>query len=264
MAKVPQKKVFSIERSRGQGKAGAAGASAPRNGKAPAAGTTDRHDELMTALGQIRDALSAIGKVSGGAGAAGGVDIPVPAMSAELLEQYRQEMEASTSLKMEIKELSTAIEKTKREIATLRTGGGDEVPIDAATTQLDAVVQATELATNTILSNVEEVETIAVRLYENARDDEDRELAEDIKLHVIRIMEACNFQDITGQRITKVVRTMKFVDDRISRMLEIWGEDLAGEAGMDETRDEADKALLNGPQLDDQKVTQAEIDAMFE
>jgi len=261
MAKVPQKKVFSIERSRGQGKAGAAGASAPRNGKAPLGGKTDRHDELMTALGQIRDALSAIGSA---AGAPGGFDIPVPAMSAELLEQYRQEMEASTNLKMEVKELSAAIEKTKKEIATLRTGGGDEVPIDAATTQLDAVVQATELATNTILNNVEEIETIAVRLYENAKDDEDRELADDIKLHVIRIMEACNFQDITGQRITKVVRTMKFVDDRITRMLEIWGEEGARDADVAETREEADQALLNGPQLDEQKVTQAEIDAMFE
>ncbi len=261
MAKVPQKTVFSIERSRGQGKAGVAGTPAPRNGKAPLGGNTDRHDQLMTALGQIRDALSAIGSA---AGTAGGPEIPVPAMSAELLEQYRQEMEASTNLKMEIKELSAAIEKTKREIATLRTGGGDEVPIDAATTQLDAVVQATELATNTILSNVEEVETIAVRLYENARDDEDRELADDIKLHVIRIMEACNFQDITGQRITKVVRTMKFVDDRISRMLEIWGEDALGSSDATESQEEADQALLNGPQLDDKKVTQAEIDAMFE
>jgi len=261
MSKVPQKKVFSIERSRGQAKAGRPGASAPRNGNAPSGRPDDRHDELMAALGQIRDALSAIGQA---AGSPGTPDIPVPAMSAELLDQYRQEMEASANLKSEIKELSAAIEKTKREIATLRTGGGDEIPIDSATTQLDAVVQATELATNTILNNVEEIETIAVRFYENAKDDEDRELAEDIKLHVIRIMEACNFQDITGQRITKVVRTMKFVDERIGRMLEIWGEEIAKETGPDEQQNEADQALLNGPQLDDQKVTQAEIDAMFE
>ncbi len=260
MSKAPQKQVFSIERSRNR--AAGAGASSPRAGKAVAGRLDDRHAELMDALGQIRDALSSIG---GGAVDAAAIEKTLPAVSTELLDQYRQEMEASANLKLEIKELSQAIDRTKREIATLRTGGGDEIPIDSATTQLDAVVQATELATNTILNNAEEIETIAVRLYENANDDEERELAEDIKLHIIRIMEACNFQDITGQRITKVVRTMKFVDERIHRMLEIWGEEFAHHAGATDADAEDDAALLNGPQLDqEEKITQAEIDAMFD
>ena len=40
---------------------------------------------------------------------------------------------------------------------------------------------------------------------------------------VIKIFEACNFQDLTGQRITKVVATLKFIETHIVRMMEIWG-----------------------------------------
>ncbi len=260
MSKVPQKKVFSIERNRA--KAAGERPAASRNSRAAGAPLGDRHDELMALLSEIRDTLAGLGP--GAAAAPASVMQAMPAMSTELLEQYRSEMEASANMKAEIKELSAAIARTKKEITSLRTGGGDEVPIDTATTQLDAVVKATELATNTILNNVEEVETIAIRLYENAQDDDDREMAEDIKLHVIRIMEACNFQDITGQRITKVVKTLKFVDERISRMMEIWGEEFE-ELAEEGAAEAADEALLNGPQLDeDERVSQAEIDAMFE
>ena len=40
---------------------------------------------------------------------------------------------------------------------------------------------------------------------------------------MIKIFEACNFQDLTGQRITKVVGTLKFIETHIVRMMEIWG-----------------------------------------
>ena len=47
--------------------------------------------------------------------------------------------------------------------------------------------------------------------------------AVDIQDKVIQIFEACNFQDLTGQRITKVVSTLRFVEDRIMQMMDIWG-----------------------------------------
>ena len=77
--------------------------------------------------------------------------------------------------------------------------------------------------------------------------------------------EACNFQDITGQRITKVVNTLKFVEERIDAMIEIWGEDDIAEVDPSVTPDsEGDSALLNGPALGDEGIDQNDIDKLFD
>ena len=34
---------------------------------------------------------------------------------------------------------------------------------------------------------------------------------------------ACSFQDITGQRTEKVVNVLRFIEQRINAMIEIWG-----------------------------------------
>ena len=84
---------------------------------------------------------------------------------------------------------------------------------------------------------------------------------------VIKIFEACNFQDLTGQRITKVVGTLKFIKTHIVRMLEIWG-------GLDAFKDieaetiaqrQGDTRLLNGPKIAGEAghASQDDIDAMF-
>ena len=84
---------------------------------------------------------------------------------------------------------------------------------------------------------------------------------------MVRIFEACNFQDITGQRITKVVGAIKFIEDRIDRMIEILGGQSAlrdVELPADDVVD-ADAALLAGPQLEtDPKISQDDIDRFFD
>jgi chemotaxis protein CheZ len=134
------------------------------------------------------------------------------------------------------------------------------------TNELDAVVIGTEGATETILSSAEYIDETANTL--SARlGKEDAELANDIRDKVIQIFEACNFQDLTGQRITKVVSTLRFVEDRIMQMMDIWG-------GIETFKDieveqrelkEGDAALLNGPALesDVDVATQDDIDALF-
>ena len=96
---------------------------------------------------------------------------------------------------------------------------------------------------------------------------ESQAVATDIQDQVVQIFEACNFQDLTGQRITKVVNTLKFIEDRIVKMMEIWG-------GLDSFKDieveriaeaTGDAALLNGPKLeaDAGHASQDDIDALF-
>ena len=91
-------------------------------------------------------------------------------------------------------------------------------------------------------------------------------LAVDIQEQVVQIFEACNFQDLTGQRITKIVNTLRFVEERIIRMMDIWG-------GIESFRDIevelehrlGDQGLLNGPALDADEgiASQDDIDALF-
>ena len=84
---------------------------------------------------------------------------------------------------------------------------------------------------------------------------------------VIKIFEACNFQDLTGQRITKVVGTLKFIETHILRMMEIWGglEAFKGIEAETIAQRKGDARLLNGPRIAGESghASQDDIDAMF-
>ena len=135
-----------------------------------------------------------------------------------------------------------------------------------ATRELDAVVDGTERATQQILDAAEVIEEAANSLSASVKQEQEQALAQDIQDHVLRIFEACNFQDLSGQRIAKVLATLQFVEDHIARMMEIWG---GADAFKDYTSAAAAGAepehLLHGPKLDDDSghASQADIDAMF-
>jgi chemotaxis protein CheZ len=165
----------------------------------------------------------------------------------------------------ELRSMSLAIEETKAEIAALRPGQPQDDKLTAVTGELDAVVQATEQATNDILAAVERIDEIAQKLSLNAGDESERLMAEEIQENTTKMFEACNFQDITGQRITKIVNTFKFVEARINAMIQIWGADAIASVGPTTSENEdADAALLNGPQLGDGGINQDDIDKLFE
>ncbi len=171
-------------------------------------------------------------------------------------------------LRIEITRLVKEIGKTKSELATLRhpMANQEQDKISSATNELDAIVEATEQATTEILHSSEEIGGLLEKLrHDGDLDDEQRALIDQIEGKSIAILEACNFQDITGQRITKVVNTMKFIEDRVKSMIDIWGVDAFADLPIpqDEHEDE-DAALLAGPQLEHQGLTQADIDAMFD
>jgi chemotaxis protein CheZ len=81
----------------------------------------------------------------------------------------------------------------------------------------------------------------------------------------MRIFEACNFQDLTGQRIAKVLATLKFIEERVAHMVEIWGGMDALKTYTDGTNDSNRDPLLHGPKLDGDHdhVSQDDVDALF-
>ena len=178
-------------------------------------------------------------------------------------EEYKRRISELNMLKTELKIFSTSIEQTKQEIAALRPPQSDDDRLIAVTYELDAIVNATEHATNTILETAEKIDGMAGNIKAQARDDHLGQLADDISEAVVNIFESCNFQDITGQRITKVVNTLKYVEERVNAMIAIWGEDSFAHIDVQSEEQDADKKLLNGPQLENQGISQDEIDQLF-
>jgi chemotaxis protein CheZ len=169
-----------------------------------------------------------------------------------------------TTLYEELRQLKHAIDQMRLQIAALRHESAPPAPWEKATGELDAVVQATEDATQNIL---EAAETIDALLQQLPGTGVAAEPVEKIADQIIRIFEACNFQDITGQRINKVVSAMKFIETKVERMIEILGgqDALKGIEPVVEEHHDADAKLLEGPQLDpDNQISQNDIDRFFD
>lgn len=157
------------------------------------------------------------------------------------------------------------VARTQAEIAALRdTSAGDD-PLTAASRELREVVDATETATEQILGSAETVEQAVSNMLALAVDPVMRVHLDDALEAVMRIFEAANFQDITGQRVSKVVRALNVVETRLVAIEDLWRPDMAPVIAVPipEVTDD-DRHLLNGPQLDDGGMSQDDIDAMFD
>jgi chemotaxis protein CheZ len=192
---------------------------------------------------------------------------PHEAVSQRMIDTFRRELAEAQEMRQELEAVRDAIERTKIEIATVHHSGFKGTQMIRVTGELDAIVKGTLDATDAILSAAEVIDRDARVLEASVTSRQDSQTAADIQEQVVKIFEACNFQDLTGQRISKVVSTLSFIEDRIMRMMEIWGGiesfrtiEAAGIA----TR-EGDAALLNGPKLDADlgHASQDDIDALF-
>lgn len=165
-------------------------------------------------------------------------------------------------LREELREMSAYIHQTRREIAALRPTDAGSNRIMAATGELDAIVSATERATSEILNGVERIQQLTLKL---PKTSEVAPIVDEIQAQVTEVLTACSFQDITGQRTTKVVNTLRYLEQRVNSMIEIWGVDgVAPAAPPPEHEDRRpDAHLLNGPATDG-GPSQADVDALFE
>jgi chemotaxis protein CheZ len=175
--------------------------------------------------------------------------------------------EGLRQLKDETGNIHRAIARTKQEIAALHVSGFSGAEYGRVFRELDAVVGGAERAIEQILAAAEDIDEAANTLSAILKHEQDRALAQDIRDQVIRIFEACNFHDLAGQRIGKVLATLKFVEDRVARMMAIWGgidafKDFTAAAAGE--RDDG-PPLINGPKLegDSGHASQADIDALF-
>jgi len=122
-----------------------------------------------------------------------------------------------TTLLAEVEELGRTIAAAKADIAALRVDDitGNHIP--TATDELDAIVAHTAAATNQILEVCETLDDVGAKLRGKAKAQ--------LQDATTRIYEACSFQDITGQRITKVVAALKTIEQKVAMLIYTFGDD---------------------------------------
>ena len=175
-------------------------------------------------------------------------------------------------IQMEITDISGRIKATKVEIAALRHPLSSEDKFQLASEELGAVVKATENATNTIMTCAEELEDIVRELRAQTRDGYQTSRMNDMHEVIVRIYEACNFQDLTGQRINKVVRALAFIEERVESMLSVWHKGDLATMPLPPSIIKADNGLaLTGPAPADpdhaahqENISPSDIDALFD
>jgi chemotaxis protein CheZ len=80
-----------------------------------------------------------------------------------------------------------------------------------------------------------------------------------------RIYEASSFQDITGQRITKVLKVLGTIEGKVGQMAVAIGYEADPNAPPPpEEPPDSEDSLLNGPSMPEVANTQADIDALFD
>ncbi len=158
------------------------------------------------------------------------------------------------------------IARVKAEVSRIRYADRGHDPLMAASEELDALKSATAAATDEILGIAEAVLSQTEKLRALATSEPAQALLASVDLQLGRLFEACGFQDLTGQRSTKVARLLEGLDARVGSVLDLLDhvevpDDIALQVQDAETVGEA--ALLNGPQVSGAGLPQGDIDALF-
>ncbi len=178
-------------------------------------------------------------------------------------------------------DLAEAITQVKREVQDLGGNGEEKDHFNSATVELEAIVTQTETATGEILEAAEKIQEVLWTLREEGANETQCDI---IESKIIDVYTACSFQDLTGQRSSKVVRLVGYVEKRVSAMMEILGlasSEEGAQAGSQKTTDtetseasdageayqegdaRSDAHLLHGPALEGEAIEQDDVDALF-
>jgi hypothetical protein len=160
--------------------------------------------------------------------------------------------------------------RVKAEVARIRYADQGQDPLLSASEELEALKLATAQATDEILSIGEAVIANVARLRRLDLPPVAENILAAMECQAGRLFEACGFQDLTGQRSSKVARVLEGLDLRVGTVLDMLDhvevpDEIAREMQGVDASDPvtADAALLNGPQAAGEGLGQQDIDALF-
>lgn len=182
----------------------------------------------------------------------------------QLSESTKHLSASDRKLVREVAHIAQYVQRARSEIAALRPVDVKEEFLPTASDELDAVVESTAEATHSIMDATEMLEGVGAELSGQA--------AETLNNAITKIYEACSFQDITGQRINKVVRALKSIEERVDILLVALGGKVSSSqtaekrqipAQVKKADEITDEDLLHGPQSADKAISQDDIDALL-
>ena len=207
-----------------------------------------RHSEFMTELQALR-----------------GIVAPRAEPTREALERAQAQIAEAAAYKYELRLIHTAVEGARAEMERFAEETQSCEHTARANRELAAIASGVERATQSILQAAEEIDQTANTLAASLKNVQDQDLAHDIRDRVVGIFEACNFHDLTSQRVGRVMETLKFVEQHVARLIAIWHRvESSAPVETDEGATD-DQRFLNGPRLPDDRghCDQADIDTMF-
>jgi chemotaxis protein CheZ len=161
-------------------------------------------------------------------------------------------------LRAALRDITRLIDQTRIELADLLPLAQQPALLNASGT-LESVVGTTAVATDQIMSGAEHIQRNAGLLRMAASDREDALQA--IEAHALDIIMACSFQDLTGQRIRRVVQALASVEARIQALGALWRDTPAPMRAVLPIDPRPDAHLLHGPS--DDGLLQDAVDRMF-
>ena len=180
-------------------------------------------------------------------------------MSHRTHDQLLQEHEL---LKQGLEKIASHLMQAKSEILAIslpESETGTDKNLPHAANELEEVVRHTEEATNIIMDKADAIIKASASVADKA-------LGAAINESALNILETCSFQDITGQRIRKVLKTLEQTEMRLTKLIKLFGGQLP-EMGEMETiatgNERPDEALMSGPQLSKNAPSQEDIDKLF-
>jgi chemotaxis protein CheZ len=256
MSPPPQKPVFSAEKLLGRSNGHI---TAAVNGNGHAHASTDM-DALRAAVEKLTEKVDNL--VTGGAVVAAPVNGTAPSLpGAGAVDQATLD-----KVRAEVEQIAARITLTKQEIASLKHPLAKEDKLSSASYELSAVVKATEEATSAIMGTAEHLDEIVREITTHITDSYVISRLNEMTESITKLFEACSFQDLTGQRITKVVKTLDYIEERVETMQVIWGrKDIESLPMTDHEIQRVDAGLvLHGPTGADQgAISQDDIDKLF-
>lgn len=164
------------------------------------------------------------------------------------------EQDKASALYEEVWALSRSIVEARNQIRALRPARLKTRDLNPAFQEMEEVVKTTEDASNAIMDAAEKI---------NSADPDAEDFANLLRDNCSLIFEACAFQDLTSQRITKVIKTLKLVDEHLDELQVLLGPEF-GEEDDDDEVTSGDEALLNGPAMEGEGISQEDIDKLFD
>lgn len=160
----------------------------------------------------------------------------------------------------ELREVLNYVVRAKQEFMSIGPRALSARKIPDANDELNAILGATEEAAGEIMDAADQIGELSGTV--------GGPTGEEMQNISTRLYEVSAFQDICGQRITKVLTILKFLEGRLATLAETLGdsrmdeEDQSIEFDKDGLAVEPDR-LLHGPQLDGHGISQDEVDALL-